>query len=208
MNQNDIAYWKVDFNEQTQDQIQSPKYIELSEQEVGFTLDEQLTFERDFKNHLLFDIMRVKRIFVKLNESNGHRIGVGLHKFKQTVKMYLHFKGFIIRFQLADIGKWFKLLFYYKEDYHQNALKLRGKGKNWGLVKRYLHGVLKDNQKLRRNQFLDTSNHYNGDETELKANPMINFWEEVNEWRDLDTPFKEKDKELTKRIKKYLKDKQ
>eukprot|EP01084_Bolivina_argentea_P320730 556538_1 len=184
-----IPIWCIDVNKTENerfDEKQQPKYIGIKKKEIHIDINEKEFINNYYKNHW-FHIMRVKRYFSSKsindkNSGNHKRIGIAVHKFQQTIKLYLHFAGGVIRIIPEDIVKWIPCLFLYRD----NELK-------WNDINRYLQGVLEYNQKLSQMLWGMGRN---------KDEDNINIWTQIKNWNELDSQYIEKRNILFQMIRK------
>ena len=190
-----IPYWCIDVSSPHNQRIKAkPKFLKINKQDLGIDLDKK-QYKQDFDKCHWFHLMRVKRYFSEnamkdKNQGNCKRIGVSVHKFNQTLKLYLHFEGGIIRIVPQDIVKWIPYLFMYRD----NELNL-------DLIGPYLQRVLKDNQNLAVESWSSSLNDHNT-EYMLRAREKKNIWKQIKSWDQLDSQFIKKRNKLLQVIKK------
>ena len=179
-----IPYWCVDVTQNENDRFpDQPKYLGIKKKDIGIDITEK-QYKKDFDKCHWFHIMRAKRYFSQKAEidekgEKAKRIGISIHKFNQTIKLYLHVNGVVIRFIPQDVVKWIPYLFMYRD----NELK-------WNQIQPYLQSVLKDNQKFAVQQW--TTIFPNNSNYNQQQQKKTNIWEQIKSWEQLDQEFMQK----------------
>ena len=188
-----MAYFMVDFNDEPKDRIKLPQYVTIQEKDIGFKFKEG-EYDKNFKNFQLFELMRVKRLFKQ--KLNDMKLAIAIHKFGKTIKMYLHFMQYIIRIEIQDLYKWFRLLFGSKPWYHQNEIN----ESNWNNeIGQYLQQILQDYKDL--NDLPSTENTHklqHGPEDYQRKIDAV--YKKIDNWADFDRDFYDLDALLTQEI--------